>query len=143
MEKINSTTPGFPAPTIDALNKPFWDGAQRSELLIQKCCKCGDKHFPPSPVCPKCLESNQEWTPATGKATLFSWGVFHKAYWESVSASIPYLVAVVELEEGPKLMTNLVDIASQDELRLGMALRVTFREQSPGVTAPVFRPENE
>jgi len=143
MEKTHSMTPGFPAPNVDVLSEPFWSAAQRSQLVIQQCCKCADIHFPPAPVCPRCLAAEQRWIPASGRATLFTWGVFHKAYWDSVAELTPYLVAVVELEEGPRLMTNLVGIDTEDQLRLGMPLEVTFRQQSPDFQAPVFRPEAE
>ena len=127
-----------PRPKIDALNRGFWDAARAGKLTIQRCDDCQDQHFPGSPVCPKCLSEQQSWAPVSGRATLLSWVRFHRAYWEGFRADLPYLVALVGLEEGPMLMTSIVD-ASPEDLTIGMKLEVVFDKVDDEVTLPKFR----
>lgn len=127
-----------PRPKIDALNRGFWDAARAGTLTIQRCDNCQDQHFPGSPVCPKCLSEKQSWVPVSGRATLLSWVRFHRAYWEGFRADLPYLVALVGLEEGPMLMTSIVD-ASPEDLTIGMKLEVVFDKVDDEVTLPKFR----
>jgi uncharacterized OB-fold protein len=133
-------TPAFPLPKPDALSRPFWEHAQRSVLAVQRCQHCGDVHFPPSPVCPACLSDRQEWVPASGRGTLFSWCEFHKGYWDSVASLLPYRVAVIRLREGPLLISNLVDVPDPAALRADTPVEVVFRPVSAEFTLPVFRP---
>lgn len=127
-----------PRPKIDALNRGFWEAARAGTLTVQRCDACEDKHFPGSPVCPKCLSETQSWVPVSGRATLLSWVRFHRAYWEGFRADLPYLVALVGLEEGPMLMTNIVD-ATPEDLTVGMKLEVCFDKVDDEVTLPKFR----
>ena len=127
-----------PRPKIDTLNRGFWEAARTGKLTIQRCDNCQDQHFPGSPVCPKCLSEQQSWMPVSGRATLLSWVRFHRAYWEGFRADLPYLVALVGLEEGPMLMTNIVD-AKPEDLSIGMKLEVVFDKVDDEVTLPKFR----
>lgn len=126
-----------PLPLRTPLTAPFWDMAERHVLALPWCEACGRTHFPPSPRCPHCLHDAFDWRPASGRAKLVSWVVFHRAYWDGVAAELPYLVCQVALEEGPRLISNLVG-AARDAPRHGMALRVTFTDRYPGMTLPVF-----
>jgi uncharacterized OB-fold protein len=132
-------TSGFPLPKPDALFRPFWDFAQASTLALQCCQACGDIHFPPSPVCPKCLSDKQEWNAASGRGTLFSWCEFHKSYWDSVASLLPYRVAVVRLEEGPLVISNLIDVQDEAALQLDAPVTAVFQPVSADYTVPVFR----
>jgi uncharacterized OB-fold protein len=127
-----------PRPKIDALNRGFWEAARAERLTVQRCDDCQDIHFPGSPVCPKCLSEKQTWVPVSGRATLLSWVRFHRAYWEGFRADLPYLVALVGLEEGPMLMTNIVD-ARPEDLTIGIKLEVVFDKVDDEVTLPKFR----
>lgn len=127
-----------PRPKIDALNRGFWEAARAGKLTVQRCDGCEDIHFPGSPVCPKCLSEKQSWVPVSGRATLLSWVRFHRAYWEGFRADLPYLVALVGLEEGPMLMTNIVD-ATPEDLTVGTKLEVCFDKVDDEVTLPKFR----
>jgi len=94
-----------PLPFNDPLTRPYWDHAKTHQLAIQICNECTDKHFPPSPVCPKCLSEKQSWTVVSGNGFLLTWGRFHRAYWDGFKSSLPYDVCVVRLEEGPLVVS--------------------------------------
>lgn len=125
-----------PLPRLDALNAPFWAAAKRGKLLLQHCPACGDRRFPPAPVCPRCLAGEQDWVEASGQGTLESWIDMHRAYWDGFKGSLPYRVCLVRLEEGPVLVSNLVD--STEDLRIGAAVRVVFDAVTEEVTLPKF-----
>ena len=126
-----------PLPKIDALNKPFWDAAKQNRLVVQVCTACGDTRFPPSPVCPRCLSAEQSWKDASGRGTLQSWVAFHRAYWDGFKPDLPYKVCLVQLEEGPLLVSNLV--GSDAGAKLGAAVQVVFEPVTDDITLPKFR----
>ena len=128
-----------PIPQPDEPSQPFFDGAQRGELMIQHCTACGASLAPGSRACTECLSEALEWVPASGKATLFTFAVMHQKYHPGFFDALPYNIAVVELDEGPRLNTNVVGIANA-ELRVGMPLVVTFEDVGDGVVLPKFRP---
>lgn len=128
-----------PAPNGGPIEQPFWDLARQGKLGVQHCTNCGDTHFPPTPICPKCLHDEQQWQVASGRATLESWTAFHKAYWPDLLPETPYNVCLVRLAEGPLMISNLIDAPA--ELRLGMALEVRFVACEGGFSLPVFTPE--
>ncbi len=125
-----------PLPRIDTLNKPFWDAAKQNRLVVQCCTACGDTRFPPSPVCPRCLSPDQTWKDASGRGTLQSWVEFHRAYWDGFKPELPYKVCLVQLEEGPLLVSNLV--GSDANAKLGAPVRVVFEPATDEVTLPKF-----
>lgn len=125
-----------PLPKITPLDAPFWAHARENVLAIQYCDACGDGHFPPLPVCPKCLGPDQSWRPVSGDARLESWVVFHHGYWDGLKEALPYMVCLVELAEGPIFLSNLV--GDQSEARHGAPLRVTFEKITDEITLPQF-----
>jgi uncharacterized OB-fold protein len=128
-----------PAPVITPETLPFWDAAQREELQIQRCRACDRFYFYPRPFCPVCFSGDVEWVRVSGRATLVSYVINHRPVpgWED---DAPYAIALVELEEGPRMATNIVGVPNTiDDLVLDMPLEVCFVEQS-GVKVPKFRP---
>lgn len=125
-----------PLPRIDTLNKPFWDAARDGKLVVQSCDACHDVRFPPSPVCPKCLNGAQSWKAVSGKGTLESWVDFHRAYWDGYKDALPYRVCLVRLAEGPLLVSNLV--GRSDGAKLGAAVHVVFERVTDEVSLPKF-----
>lgn len=117
---------------------PFWEGCSRSELLLQKCSACGTFRHPPSAVCPTCLSAQHAWLPASGRGTVYTFAVVRQALAKAWEDKVPYTVAVVELAEGPRVLTELVDVAPND-VAIGMPVEVSFTERD-GVTLPLFRP---
>ena len=125
-----------PLPRLDTLNEPFWAAAKQGKFMLQRCPSCGDIRFPPGPLCPRCLAGDQEWVEASGKGTLESWVDMHRAYWDGYKDDLPYRVCLVRLEEGPIVVSNLVD--KTDNLRMGQAVRGVFDAVTEDVTLPRF-----
>jgi|TARA_B100000959_G_scaffold236214_1_gene254912 hypothetical protein len=126
----------IPEPTPETQH--YWDGARQGELRLQKCDSCHSIYFPPRPFCPECGSCEVSVVTATGRATLYSYVINHLP---SPGFESPFAIAVVELEEGPRLMSNIVDCEQTPEaLQLDMPLEVTFQKLSDGITLPQFRP---
>ena len=130
-----SLTRTVPAPTPET--QPFWDGCAAGELRLQRCLDCGQPYFYPRPVCPACGSANVEWFTASGDATLYSYVINHRPA-PGFEDEAPYAIAVVQLAEGPRMMTNLTGAPhAPEDLQLDMPLRVTF-ERRGEVSVPVF-----
>jgi uncharacterized OB-fold protein len=128
---------GKPVPKDDPLMAPFWAHARKHELAVQHCTACGDRHFPPSPVCPICLSDEQDWQPVSGKGKLLSWVTFHRAYWDGFEKDLPYEVCLVQLDEGPLLLSNFLGKPPAG-LAAGRAVRAAFDDVTDEVTLPKF-----
>ncbi len=128
-----------PLPAISTLNEAYWHGLKRHELKLQRCSDCGKMWYPPSPFCPVCWSRNFAWQQLSGLGKVNSWVVFHQAYFSSFKDDIPYNVAEVELEEGPRLLTNLVAVDNSD-IALGMPVEIVFDDVTDEVTLAKFRP---
>lgn len=126
-----------PAPTPET--RHFWDGARAGELRLQRCLVCEKAYFPPRPFCPSCGSREVETFQASGRATLYSYVINHRP--AAPGFTPPYAIAVVTLEEGPRMMTNIVDCPQTPEaLELDMALEATFERLDDEITLPLFRP---
>jgi uncharacterized OB-fold protein len=125
-----------PLPQITPLDRPFWEHAQRSQLVVQHCDACGDLHVPASPVCPNCLGSEQDWKLMSGRGTLESWVDFHRAYWDGFKDDLPYRVCLVRLDEGPLMVSNLV--GGDGACAIGARVHVVFDRVTDEVTLPKF-----
>lgn len=124
-------------PSITPLTLPFWDGTRQGKFLLPKCNCCNQYFFRPEVACTHCFATDWSWIEASGRATLYSYSVIHKA--PARGFPTPSVFAVVELEESPVMFSNLVECAL-DEIRIGMPLEVKFEEISPGIALPRFRP---
>jgi uncharacterized OB-fold protein len=129
----------FDLPTPDPSTQHFWDGTKEGKLRIRRCGDCGRAHFYPRPFCPYCWSENVSWEDASGQATLYTYSIVYVNDLPPFNERVPYVAAVVDLDEGPRMMTNVVDCALE-ELRVGMALDVIFRQETDDITLPVFRP---
>lgn len=129
----------FDLPTPDAETQPFWDGARDGKLLIRRCGACGEAHFYPRPFCPKCWSDDVRWEEASGGATLYTWSVVHRNDLPPFGDRVPYVAAAVDLDEGPRMLTNVVG-CEFDALTVGLPLEVSYQAISDDVTIPVFRP---
>ncbi len=126
----------LPQPTPETAH--FWDGTRDGSLLLQRCADCADAYFPPRPFCPSCGSRSVEVFAASGKATLYSYVINQRP---PAGFDGPVAIAVVELEEGPRMMTNIVDCPQTEEaLVLDMPLEVTFDKQNDDITLALFRP---
>ncbi len=130
---------GKPVPRPTPETQPFWDAAQRDELCIQYCHDCGSHYFYPRPFCPDCFGENVTWEAVSGRATLHSYVINHRPA-PGFEDEAPYAIALVQLHEGPRMMTNIVGVPNTPEaLVLDMELEVTFEDQG-GMKVPKFRP---
>src|SRR5579872_1961182 len=128
-----------PLPAISSLNQPYWDGLRNRELKLPKCDQCAKVWYPPSSLCPRCWSRKFTWTRLSGRGRVSSWVVFHQSYFRGFDGEVPYNVAEVELEEGPRLLTNLVGVAN-DAIRAQMPVEIVFDDVTPEVTLAKFRP---
>jgi uncharacterized OB-fold protein len=124
---------------IDDFTEAFWRAAQHGELLIRRCDECGEAHYYPRPFCPRCWSSNVRWEPASGRAVLYTYSTVYENDLPPFAEQVPYVAAVVDLDEGPRMSTQVVDCDAAD-LRIGLPLQVVFRRITDEVTLPVFRP---
>ncbi|MER7505723.1 Zn-ribbon domain-containing OB-fold protein [Nonomuraea pusilla] len=128
-----------PTPKPTPETQPFWDGTAAGELRIQRCHACERHYFYPRPSCPHCGSADVAWVRASGRATLYSYVINHRPA-PGFEDDGPYAIAVVELEEGVRMMTNLVGVENVPErLPLDMELRVVF-ERRGDVHVPLFTP---
>lgn len=133
---MNDAARQLPVPTPET--RHFWDGAKRGELCLQRCDECRHVYFPPRPFCPRCGCREVSVFAASGRAKLYSYVINHLP---SPGFEPPFAIAVVELEEGPRMMSNIVDCPQTPQaLELDMALEVTFERLDEDLYLPQFRP---
>jgi uncharacterized OB-fold protein len=125
-----------PVPVPDEASAPFFEGSARGELMLQRCASCGAFMWPVKPRCVECFSGEVEWTPASGRAELYSFVVVHQRY---PGFEEPYVVATVETPEGVRFNTSIVG-ADPGELEIGMPLAVVFEQVSDDVALPKFKP---
>lgn len=113
------------APTVIPETKPFWEGAFKGELRIQVCMSCGCRQLPGGPCCSKCLSPDLEWHAASGRGAVFSFTIVRHAFHPAFADKLPYVVADIELEEGP-ILTSTVTHTEPEEVRIGMPVEVWF-----------------
>jgi uncharacterized OB-fold protein len=128
-----------PIPTITPEMRPFFAAAKRRELAVQRCAKCGALRFPARPLCSHCLSRDSEWVAVSGRGEVFSYGIMHQVYHPGFADAVPYAVVVVRLDEGVKMVSNLVGVPTQ-EVAIGIPVRVVFEDITEEVTLPKFTP---
>lgn len=134
-----SAAPRFDLPTIEDETRPFWDTLREGRLMIARCGACGKVHYYPRPMCPSCWSEDVSLVEVTGRGTLYTWSTVYVNDLPPFNTKVPYVAAQVDLEEGVRLTTMVVDAAPQD-LEIGMKLQVVFEAISDDVTIPVFAP---
>ena len=127
---------GRPLPVPTRLSTPHWDGCKEGVLRVQRCDDCGHHVFIPQPLCTKCMSGNLSWVESQGRGTLYSYTVVHRP--QRPIFDVPYTVAIVELDEGFHMLTNLLDVEPGD-VAIGMPLEVSFEPMSDDITLPFFR----
>jgi hypothetical protein len=129
----------LPAPIVNADSAPYWEGARHDKLLLQRCGDCGALRFFPRYLCTACGSDRTEWAQASGRGTVHSFTIVHRAAFPEFQAIAPYVVALVDLEEGPRMMTNIVGDDAHDVM-IGNAVTVLFEERgTDGAKVPQFR----
>lgn len=128
----------FPIPEISDVNRPYWDGLAAGELRYQHCRQCGNKWLPAREHCPECLSAESEWRASSGRATVVSWIVYRHAYAPHLVDRLPYDVTIVQLEEGPRMLTNIVNGDAGRKLSVGAQVELAI-ETEEGVNLPRFK----
>ena len=129
--------PSRPVPIPDEASQPFFDAAREGKLLIKRCNECGEWHDPRKDLCDNCFSEDLAWAEASGRGKIYTFGIMHQVLNPGFAGEVPYNVIVVELEEGPRLNSNLVGTPN-NEIRVDMPVEVTF-ETYGDVTVPKFR----
>jgi uncharacterized OB-fold protein len=130
-----------PLPQPDPITKPYWDSLKAHAMRLQRCRSCGRFVFFPRALCPFCFSDALTWTPVSGRGVVHAFTVPHRHPSPAFQPDLPYVVALVELEEGPRLMTNLIDVPPDPaQIAVGMPVEVVYDDVTPEVTLPKFRP---
>lgn len=128
-----------PIPVVTDENRPFWEATKRGQLLLQHCRDCGAYRHPANLLCLECNSMAFDWKPASGRGKVYSFVIFHRSYHPGFADDLPYAVACIELQEGPRLMSNVIGIPPE-QLRCDMLVEVAFEEISKEISLPKFRP---
>jgi len=126
-----------PLPVPDGDTKPYWDAAKEHRLTIQRCQNCHEAIFYPRSLCPHCMSDRIEWIAASGKGTIYSYTVVHQSP-AAFADIVPYVVALINLDEGVRLMSRVVDSAPAD-VKIGAPVEVVFEDVTPEISLPQFR----
>ena len=128
----------LPKPTPDT--QPFWDAVKRHQLLLPKCKACGQLHYFPRPFCPYCFSWDLEWIQCSGNGKLYSYVINHRPA-PGFEEEAPYVIAVVELDEGPRMLSNLIDIEPTPEaVQVDMPVEILFQDVNEELSMFKFRP---
>ena len=127
----------LPAPDLESM--PFWDAAKDGRLLIKHCNACNENHYYPRPFCPECRSPNHEWTRMSGRGTVYTYTIVARPLTRWFKDKVPVAVAVVELDEGVRMMSNVIDI-DPEQVQIGMPVEVTWEDVTDEITLPKFRP---
>ena len=132
------TNPGKPLPVINAESRPFWEGCKARKLMLQRCGDCGGWVYYPRALCPACHSDRLAWEQASGEGIIHSYTVCHRPAGPAFAGDVPYVVALIDLAEGPRMITTLVT-GDPDSVRIGQAVRVVFEDASEEITLPKFQ----
>jgi uncharacterized protein len=129
--------PSLPLPVANADSLPYWNAARERRLLIRKCGECGQLHFMPRHLCPVCWSDQLEWVEAKGTGAVHSFTVIRRAPMAAFAPRVPYVVALIDLDEGPRMIANVL---GEDALsvRIGDRVKVTFEDRGGGAMIPQF-----
>ena len=131
--------PKKPVPIVNPWAKPFWDAARKEKLIIQKCQDCDEHIFYPRMACPHCFSDNVEWVEASGKGTVYSYTVVTNNAPSAFIQDMPFVIAVVKLDEGVQMLSNIVNCNPEDVV-CDMQVEVTFERLDDEFTLPKFKP---
>ena len=130
-----------PIPVPQGESDEYWNKAKEGELWLRNCNSCGNPYFYPRDISPCCFSKDTSWIKASGKASLHTYAIVHRAPHPGFAQDAPYVVAIVDLEEGPRMPTNIViDDPTPENLQIGMPLEVIFEDISDKIALPKFKP---
>ena len=126
-----------PRPPRDKYTAPYWDALQQGSIKLPRCRACGHWLFPIGPCCSSCLSDELEWQPLSGRGEVWSYIVYHHAFDPAFKDKLPYNVAIVKLDEGPRLISNVVGVADAETLTIDQRLHLLIQNES-GTAVPRF-----
>ena len=129
----------LPVPLNPETSRPFWEAVKRHELVMPRCIRCDRLFFYPREVCPVCLSSDIDWVQVSGRGRLHSYTVIHQPANPAFRDDAPYVYALVQLDEGPRMIANLVD-CPPEQAQIDMPLVAVYDDVTPDVTLVKFRP---
>ena len=130
-----------PLPIPDPVTRPFWDSLKARAIQLQRCSGCARFIYYPRNVCPSCLGGDLVWTPISGRGVVHAFTIPHRHPNPAFGSTVPYVVALVELEEGPRMLSNLMEVDPTPEaVTVGMSVEIVYEDVSDDVTLPKFRP---
>ena len=129
----------LPIPVADEASEPFFRGARERRLMLLRCAQCGRHRLPGRERCADCWSTDAEWVQASGRGKLYTFGIMHQQYHPAFAGVVPYNYAIVELEEGPRLVTNIVECANE-ALRIDLPVEAVYDDVSDETTLVRFRP---
>jgi uncharacterized OB-fold protein len=135
--RVTREAPSRPSPIVTDDSAPFWDAAAEGRLVAQRCGSCGRFRHPPRPMCPHCRSLTFEVVDLAGTGTVYSYAILHHP--QNPAFEYPVLAALVDLDEGVRVVSNLTDV-DKDDIRIGMRVEVHFAGAANGARVPVFRP---
>ena len=128
-----------PVPVPTPETQPYWQGCKNHELRIQKCAACGHCQFYPRLYCTACMSDRVEWVKASGRGQVLSFTLIYRPVTQAFAAEVPYIVALIALDEGPQMMSNVVGCAPE-QVYIDMPVEVVFEDWTEEISIPKFRP---
>jgi len=128
-----------PLPKPDKDSEAYWEAARRHELILQQCADCSRFRFYPRSLCPYCMSEEFQWHKASGRGHIYSFTVIHRPPFPAFRDQVPYVLALIDLEEGVRMMSNIVE-CEPGSVEIGMPVEVTFVNLTQQVTLPKFKP---
>ena len=128
-----------PLPKPEMERKVYWEYCRKHELRIQRCIDCGRLNNPSTAYCPNCMAENFEWIKMSGKGKVYSYAIVRQPYHKAFVNDLPYVIAAIELEEGPRVMSNIIGCRPED-IKIDMPVEVQFEDVTDQVTLPKFKP---
>ncbi|HZP89358.1 MAG TPA: Zn-ribbon domain-containing OB-fold protein [Burkholderiales bacterium] len=134
---MTNMSTALPRPQANGDSRPYWNAARERRLLIRKCNACGLRHFMPRHQCPRCWSEELEWVESEGRGSIHSFSIVHRAPTSTFAANTPYVIALVDLDEGPRMFANVVGNRALD-VAIGDRVSVTFEDRGDGALVPQF-----
>ncbi len=134
---MEATDQALPKPAANPDSQPYWDAARTRRLFFRACKSCGAKHFMPRHLCPGCWSDQLEWIESNGRGTVHSFSIVHRAPTPVFAKQAPYVIALIDLDEGPRLFTNIVGEGAL-AVAIGDRVRITFEDRGSDATLPQF-----
>ena len=130
-----------PLPIPDPVTRPFWDSLKAHAIQLQRCDACGRFIYYPRPVCPGCLLDNLVWSSVSGRGVVHAFTIPHRHPSPAFGSGVPYVVALIELEEGVRMMSNLIDVdPTPQAVKVGLPVEIVYDDVTEEITLPKFRP---